>query len=96
MACGEDEGFGIAELVAEFPAFFERNDGVECAEDEKKFSLSLGNGPCNFAMLNRALLSRRLKHDTPHDGVQHVSPARTLFVVCPIQLKPDGRYHRTR
>ena len=37
VAGRDDEGFGIAEFVAEFPAFFEGNDGVECAEDEKKF-----------------------------------------------------------
>ncbi len=46
------------------------------AEDEKKFSLSLGDGPCSVAMPTRALLSRRLQHDTPHDEVQRVGLVR--------------------
>jgi len=65
-------------------------------QGRKKFSLSLGNGPCNVAMPNHALPSRRLQHDTPHDGVRRVGPARMLFVACPIQSKPDGRDHRTK
>ena len=61
----------------------------------QKFSLSLGNGPCNVAMPNHAPLSRRPQRDPPHDGVQRVHPVRMLFVVCPVQSKPDGHDHRT-
>jgi hypothetical protein len=65
------------------------------AEDEKEFPFSHGNGPCTVAMPTHALPSRRLKHDTRHDGAQRVGPVRMLFVVCPIQSKLDGRHHRT-
>jgi len=66
------------------------------APDMKKFPLSRENGPCTVAMPTHVLPSRRLKHDTTHDGVPRVGPVRMLFVVGPIQSKPDGRHHRTK
>ena len=62
---------------------------------EKGFAFSQENGPCNVAMPTHALPSRRLKHDTLHDGVLPVGPARTLFAFCPVQWKPDDRSRRT-
>jgi hypothetical protein len=66
------------------------------AWDREEVPFSHENGPCIVAMLTHALPSRRLKHDTPHDGVQRVGPVRMLFVVCPMQSKPGDRYHRTK
>src|ERR1700739_2056490 len=62
----------------------------------KKLSFSRENGPCNFAMPNHAFPARRLKRGTPDDGAQRVGPVPMLFVVGPIQSKPDGRHHRTK
>jgi len=62
----------------------------------EEFAFSHESGPCSVAMPTHALPSRRLKHDTRYDGLQRVGPVWMLFVVYPIQSKPDGRNHRTR